>query len=174
MTDGHAAVLFTDMEGSTAIASARGDRVARAVMRAHDAIVRRSVAVHHGREVKAMGDGFLVSFVSSRSALACALELRRTFAEHNAAHPDEPVLVRMGLHCGAVIEERGDLFGLTVNAAAHITAKAASGQVLTSDAVRAAAETDEVVFTDRGLFCLKGIVEPWRLYEAHHRYSDKG
>ncbi len=160
------------MEGSTAIASERGDELARALMRAHDAIVRRSVAAHHGREVKAMGDGFLVSFLESRVALACALDLRRALAEHNALHPSEPILVRMGLHCGAVIDEHGDLFGLTVNAAAHITAKAASGQILTSEAVRAEAESEEVVFLDRGLFGLKGIAEQWPLYEA--RRHDEG
>ena len=74
--------------------------------------------------------------------------------------------VRFGLNFGSVIEEHGDVFGLTVNAAARIAAKARSGQVLLSDAVRAQVDVPTYTFIDRGLFWLKGLREQWRLFEA--------
>ena len=88
-------------------------------------------------------------------------------AAHNAEHPDTALHVRMGLNVGPVIEESGDVYGLTVNAAARIAAKARSGQVLVSEAVRAQTPgPTDWTFVDRGLFWLKGLRDQWRLYEA--------
>ena len=54
-------------------------------------------------------------------------------------HPDDTLGVRFGLNFGSVIQEDGDVFGLAVNAAARVAAKALSGQVLVSESVRSEA-----------------------------------
>jgi class 3 adenylate cyclase/tetratricopeptide (TPR) repeat protein len=160
-------VLFTDTEGSTEFSSVRGDEMAVALVRAHEEIVRVAARNQRGSVVKSTGDGFLVVFSSCTNGVAAALDIRERLAEFNSTHPDTPLLVRMGLNVGSVIEEGGDYYGLAVNAAARIAGKARSDQVLVSEAVRAqAASSSDYTFVDRGLFWLKGLREQWRLYEA--------
>jgi class 3 adenylate cyclase/tetratricopeptide (TPR) repeat protein len=160
-------VLFTDTEGSTEFSSLHGDEMAVALVRAHEEIVRVVASNRTGRVVKSTGDGFMVVFSSCINGVAAALDIRHRLAEYNSAHPDTPLRVRMGINVGSVVEEGGDYYGLSVNAAARIAGKARSDQVLVSEAVRTqAAGCSECTFVDRGLFWLKGLREQWRLYEA--------
>lgn len=167
MTTGDATVLITDMEGSTAFTAAEGDETAVELIRVHERVVRETLSLHGGREIKSMGDGFMLMFSSPAAGVMCALDLQKSLAEHNIEHPNQPLNVRMGINSGPVIEEKGDIYGTTVNAASRIAAKARSGQLLTSGGVRDAALLDaDCTFVDRGLFWLKGLREQWRLYEA--------
>ena len=58
-------VLFTDVEGSTALTQRLGDAGAREVLREHERMVREALKSHGGAEVKTMGDGFMASFTSA-------------------------------------------------------------------------------------------------------------
>src|SRR3990170_4201324 len=159
-------ILFTDVEGSTALTQRLGDARAREVLREHERIVREALAAHGGSEVKTMGDGFMASFGSATKALECAIAMQRAFEERSAslpAHPEafegraepqpsahastgsaradrsvgaEAIRVRIGLNAGEPVAEEGDLFGTAVNLAARIAAQAQGGQVLVSDVVR--------------------------------------
>src|SRR5205823_1310896 len=101
------------------------------------------------------------------AGIACALDIQEALGRYNDANPDQPIRVRMGLNDGPVIEERGDLYGTTVNATSRIAAKARSGQVLVSESVRKhSGDAGDWSFVDRGLFWLKGLRERWTLYEA--------
>ena len=67
-------VMFTDIVDSTRRASELGDARWRDLLARHDEVVRRELARFGGREVKTMGDGFLVTFSSTpSSALRCAV-----------------------------------------------------------------------------------------------------
>src|SRR3990172_1844608 len=84
-------VLFTDIEGSTALTQRLGDAKARDVLREHERIVREALRAHGGSEVKTMGDGFMASFSSATRALECAIAMQRAFEERIAslsAHPE--------------------------------------------------------------------------------------
>ena len=121
LPEGTVTVLFTDVEGSTGLTTSRGDEGARDVLRAHEELVRQQVQEHGGREVKAIGDGFMVAFGSARKAVACAVGIQRALEENNRGQPAaDQVRVRMGLNTGEVVREQDDLFGETVNAAARI------------------------------------------------------
>jgi class 3 adenylate cyclase/tetratricopeptide (TPR) repeat protein len=160
-------VLITDMEGSTAFTEGRGDDVAMGLIRDHEKLVREVLATHEGREIKSMGDGFMLAFDSAASGIACALDIQEALDRYNAGHPDQPIRVRMGLNSGPVIEEAGDLYGTTVNATSRIAAKARSGQLLVSESVREqSGDAGDWMFVDRGLFWLKGLRERWTLHEA--------
>ena len=76
-------VLFTDMDGCTAMMRRLGDEKGRAVLREHERITREALKAHGGTEVKTMGDGFMASFSSATRALECAIAMQRAFAEHN-------------------------------------------------------------------------------------------
>jgi DNA-binding SARP family transcriptional activator len=162
-------IVFTDVEGSTALRTERGDDVAGEVLRVHETIVRDQVAKHGGREIKALGDGFMLAFASVRTALACAVAIQRGLARHNRDHSELALRVRVGLNAGEVIEEDGDLFGEAVNAAARIAALAGGGEVIVSRVVKEAGTIPGLSFVDRGAVLLKGFPNPSHLYEVSWR-----
>jgi class 3 adenylate cyclase len=161
-------VLFTDVEGSTALTQRLGDARAREVLREHERMVREALKAHGGWEVKTLGDGFMASFSSATKALECAIAMQRAFAEHNES-AEEPVRVRVGLNAGEPIVEEKDLFGTAVIVAARIAAKAESGEILTSDTVRGLVAGKGFLFSDRGETALRGFEDPVRLYEVTWR-----
>ena len=93
--EGTVTILFTDLEGSTAMIERLGDHRAQVLLRTHNALVREQVAAHGGFEVKAQGDGFMLAFASARRALLCAIAVQRALARYNAGHPEEPMRVRI-------------------------------------------------------------------------------
>jgi class 3 adenylate cyclase/pimeloyl-ACP methyl ester carboxylesterase len=158
-------ILFTDMEGSTALTQRVGDAKAREVLRAHERIVREALRAHGGSEVKTMGDGFMASFSSATRALECAVAMQRAFAAHNEA-AEEPIRVRIGLNAGEPIAEAADLFGTAANLAARIAAQAAGGEILVANVVRELAAGKGFLFADRGDVALRGFEDPVRLFEV--------
>ena len=162
-------ILFTDVEGSTALTQRLGDAKAREVLREHERMVREALNAHGGSEVKTLGDGFMASFSSATKALECAIAMQRAFAARNES-AEEPIKVRVGLNAGEPIAEDDDLFGTAVNEAARITAAAMGGEILVSNVVRELAKGKDFLFADRGEASLKGFDEPVRLYEV--RWQD--
>ena len=161
-------ILFTDVEGSTALTQRLGDAKARELLREHERMVREALKSHGGSEVKTMGDGFMASFSSATKALDCAIAVQRAFAAHDES-AEEPILVRIGLNAGEPIAEDDDLFGTAVNEAARITATAKGGEILVSNVVRELAKGKDFLFADRGEASLKGFDEPVRLYDVRWR-----
>jgi class 3 adenylate cyclase len=169
---GPVTVLFTDVEGSTALTQRLGDARARQVMRTHERMVREALAAHGGAEVKTMGDGFMASFSSASRALECAIAMQRAFADYNAqvgAQGLAPLRIRIGLNAGEPIAEDADLFGTAVIVAARIAAKAEGGEILASDVVRQLVAGKEFLFADLGDTALRGFEDPVRVYEVRWR-----
>ena len=165
--EGTATIMFTDIVGSTVITERLGDKRSRAVFKVHDEIVRRHTQTQGGVEVKNMGDGFMLSFNSSRKGLACAVGIQQELRKFNRAHPDEALLLRMGMSVGEPIREEKDMFGKSVILAARISAKAEARQILICGIVYALmASTGDFTFNEIGEFELKGITEKQRLYEV--------
>jgi len=165
-------ILFTDVEGSTALTERLGDAKAREVLRNHERIVREALRAHGGAEVKAIGDGFMASFSSATRALECAIAMQRAFAAHDDEHPETPIRVRVGLNAGEPVAEEGDLFGAAVQLAARVCAHAEPGQILVSNVVRELAAGKGFLFADRGGVALRGFEDPVRLYEM--RWGEEG
>jgi len=156
-------ILFTDVEGSTALTDRLGDAKARDLLREHERLTRDALKAHGGTEVKTMGDGFMASFGSVTKAVECAIALQQAFARRES---DEPLNVRVGLNAGEPIEEDGDLFGATVILASRIAAKADGGEILVADTIRGLCSGKGFLFADRGEFVAKGFEEPVHLYEV--------
>ncbi len=131
--------MFTDIERFTETTERLGDENAHRLLMTHNMIVRSRVGSHNGRELKTMGDGFLVVFPSVLKAVACAAAIQSDLAEHND-RSDEAIRVRIGLHAGGVISKRDDVHGRNVIVAARIAALARGGEVLVSGTVRKIAE----------------------------------
>jgi class 3 adenylate cyclase len=158
-------ILFTDMEDSAGMTERLGDVQAQELIRVHNAIVREQVAEHQGVEVKTMGDGFMIAFSTSHSALLCAIAIQRAFAAYNERHPDACISLSIGLHTGQAIREGRDFFGKTVILAARIRAHARGGEILISAELRELAEGGEGVrFGEAREVELKGLAGTHRVH----------
>ena len=117
-----AAILAADVVGFSRLAGADEDRTLARLRALRSDLIDPTIAVHNGRVVKRMGDGFLVEFRSVVDAVRCAIELQNSMVERNAGLPRERCLVfRIGVHLGDVVEEAdGDLMDDGVNIATRV------------------------------------------------------
>ncbi|MBV6510474.1 MAG: hypothetical protein JJLCMIEE_03630 [Acidimicrobiales bacterium] len=132
--DGTVSLMFSDIEGSTELNQRLGDDEWVRVIRAHDGVVDRTIRRHGGQVVKTQGDGFMAAFATPASAVGAAVSLGADLRDCEAV--DVPLAVRVGVHTGQVVTEKGDLFGTNVAMTARIAAAARGNEVLVSDAVR--------------------------------------
>jgi class 3 adenylate cyclase len=103
----------------------------------HSSIVRRHVARHRGTEVRAMSNGFTLSFSSASGALSCMVDVQRALHALARSRPADGLRVRVGVHTGDVIVgDDGDLSGPHVVIATRIAAAARGGEILVSERVR--------------------------------------
>jgi len=129
------AIVFTDVVGSTALGNEIGGEQMNEVRRAHFAQGRRLLERHKGREIKTIGDSFMVAFQNVDAALDFALAL-----QSNPGHPQ--IQVRAGIHVGAMQVEGNDVFGGTVNFAARVVGAIKDAEIWLSD--RAKADIDDL------------------------------
>jgi class 3 adenylate cyclase len=154
-----AAILFTDIVGSTERATALGDREWRNLLESHDVVARTVVEQHRGRLVKMTGDGMLATFDGPGRAIRCALALG------DALRP-LGLEIRAGLHTGEVEMRGSDIAGIGVHIAARVLACAPPGDLLVSAAVPMLVAGSGIEFDDRGDHELKGVSGTWKLYRA--------
>ncbi len=161
--DGNVAILFSDIEDSTAMNERIGDRAWVRLIDRHDKLVRRLVDAHSGHVVKSQGDGFMVAFAHPDEAVQCAIDVQRALNSGADKARDKNIRVRIGIHIGKSVRRGDDLFGRNVAMAARVAAEADGGEILVSDTVRRAVG-DEVAFGDGREVELKGF------RGAHHVY----
>jgi class 3 adenylate cyclase len=154
---GLATVLFTDIVGSTLLASRLGDSKWREMLDAHDRLARDCVELSEGRLVKLTGDGIMPIFDGPGRGIQCA----GAFREGLRAIGTE---VRIGLHTGEIELRQEDIGGLTVHVAARVMAEAEPGEVLVSESVRDLVAGSDVALEDKGMRELKGVEGKWRLF----------
>jgi len=152
-------ILFSDLVGSTERASRLGDRAWTELLARHDGIVRASLSRYGGREVKTTGDGFLATFDGPARAVRCAASIR---GELRGLELE----ARFGVHTGECEMRGRDVGGIGVHIAARIMGLATAGQILATSTVKDLTSGSGIRFTDRGLQSLKGVPEPWHVFEA--------
>src|SRR3989475_2021426 len=129
--------MFTDLVGYTAMAQ-RNESLALELLERHNTMLRSVVKQHRGREVKTVGDAFLLEFGSALEGVLCAIEIQSVLDEQNKlVGGTERILVRIGIHVGDVIHRGGDLFGDAVNIASRIVGVAEQGGICISGQVYA-------------------------------------
>jgi class 3 adenylate cyclase/esterase/lipase len=154
-----ATIVFTDIVSSTEMAESLGDRRWKALLSAHDDIVRQEFKRFRGNEVKSLGDGFLATFDGPARATHCALSIIEAVRSLG-------IEIRAGVHTGEVEIQETDVRGVAVHIAARIAARAAAGQCLVSRTVRDLVAGAELKFTECGKHHLKGLAEPIELCSA--------
>jgi adenylate cyclase len=111
--------MFTDMVGSTAMAQVNESATLR-LRDEQEGLVRPLFVAHQGREIKSMGDGFLVEFDSALRAVQCAIDIQQHLHERNSQRGLTPIELRIGVHLGDVEQRGNDIFGDAVNIASRI------------------------------------------------------
>jgi class 3 adenylate cyclase/pimeloyl-ACP methyl ester carboxylesterase len=151
-------VMFTDIVDATARAARLGDARWRDLLADHDAHVREQLARFGGREVKTVGDGFLVVFKRPPSqALRCALAI-------TSAARELAIEIRVGVHTGECELIGEDVGGMAVHIASRVNAIAGAGEVLVSGTVFGTVVGGPFAFEDRGFHELKGVPGRWPLF----------
>jgi adenylate cyclase len=169
-----AAVMFTDMVGYTALGQ-RDEPLSLALVEEQRKLLRPIFVRHNGREVKTIGDAFLVEFPSALDATMCAYDIQRATREFNFSLPQEKrVHLRIGVHLGDVLESQGDISGDAVNVASRIQHLAEDGGVCLTHQVYAQVHNKfELQLVSLGAKLLKNLSAPLEIYKMVMPWSDE-
>jgi TolB-like protein len=159
--------MFTDLAGYTALTQ-RNEALAMQLLEEHRRIVRPLFPKHNGREVKTIGDAFLVEFGSALEATRCAFDIQQSLNEVNSSRPeDKRVLARVGIHLGDVIHDQNDVYGDAVNIASRIEPLASPGGICVSEQVYSQIRNKfEFPLSTLGERNLKNVSEPVEVYRV--------
>jgi len=161
------AVLFTDIQGSTAYYEKFGDLSGLAMVHQCNSLLERVVSKHGGRVVKKIGDAIMATFDNCEECVRTAVEMQKELQGLNASKKEEDhTRVRIGAHYGLGIVKSDDVFGDVVNVASRVQSLALPEQILISDSlfeevVRCGFDTALL-----GRFQLKGKAEEREIYEV--------
>ena len=155
---GTVTLVFTDIEGSTRLLHELGPEAYAEALAEHRRLLREVYRRHGGVEVDTQGDAFFYAFPDAREAVAAADEGRE------ALRPG-PIHVRVGMHTGTPHLGPEGYVGHDVHLGARIGAAGHGGQVLVSQAVRAAAALAEEALLDLGEHRLKDFDRPVPIFQ---------
>lgn len=129
------ALMQTDIVGYSK-AMERNEQAAYSRLIEHNKIIRALLVRYRGKEVKTIGDAFLVLFDSATDAVDCAIAIQHALSDYNQnKHLDEQVLIRIGVHIGDVLITENDVFGDGVNVTSRIESLAEPGGICLSEEV---------------------------------------
>ena len=165
-------IMFTDLKGSTSMLTSLGDAKAIEYLETHDRIIREEIIAHNGREIKHTGDGFMVAFNSVDEAVRCAIHIQEKFTENNAAHPEFPLHVRIGLNAGQPVERSRDLFGVTVTLASRVCDHGDAPGILSAGIIYTLLHDEDLRshFEEHSIISFKGfeIDHPIQVFNIHY------
>lgn len=163
---GTVTMLFSDIEGSTALLGRLGARYLEA-LDAHREVMRSAWTTHGGAEMGTEGDSFFVVFPTAGAAVAAATQAQRGLQQRSWVG-GERLNVRIGIHTGSPQLQHGDYWGMDVHRAARIAGCAHGGQVVVSGVTAELVRPElphGVGLLDLGFHHLKDLADPEHLYQ---------
>jgi class 3 adenylate cyclase len=156
-----ATLLFTDIVGSTELATSLGDANWHYLLNRHHEIVRKELMLYKGHEITTTGDGFLAAFDGPARAIRCGCAIRDTLKQLD-------IIIRVGLHTGECELIGDNIGGIAVHLCSRVMSKATDGEVLITRTVKDLVAGSGIQFERRGNHVLKGIAGEWELFSVIH------
>lgn len=153
-----AAIMFTDIEGYTAVMQ-QDEEKALKFRKRHREVFESITEKFHGKILQYYGDGTLSTFSSAIDAVRCGIELQLSFGE-------EPrIPVRIGIHTGDILFSEDGIAGDGVNVASRIESLASAQSVFISEKVYDEVKNQSGIQTaSMGVFELKNVDKPLEVY----------
>ncbi len=167
-------IMFADVAGSTQLFEVLGDDKARSTIAETLELLMNVINAHNGTVIKTIGDEVMCTLPEPDDCANAATEMQETLEDANDLREDGPeIKVRIGMHFGPALLEKGDVYGDAVNVAARMAAQAKGGQIITTkttidllDPITQASSR----FVDRAP--IKGKKEDIEIYEIIWQESD--
>ena len=160
--------MFTDIVGYSALTQKNEDQALK-LLEEHNTLLREIFPAYRGKEIKTIGDAFLVEFESALKAVKCAIKIQQTLYDRNEIVPEHKrIKIRIGIHIGDVIHRKGDVFGDEVNITARIEPLADPGGICISEQVYYQVKNKiRHHIESMGQQKLKHIQTPMELFKVH-------
>jgi adenylate cyclase len=166
--------MFTDLVGYTRLGQ-RNESLSLDILEAQRKLVRPILAKFEGREVKTIGDAFLIQFPNALDAVNCAYEIQNSAREFNdKVTQEKEINLRIGIHLGDVVESEGDISGDAVNVASRVGPLAETGGVcLTRQVYDQVNNKFEHPLVSIGIKALKNLNSPIEVYKVALPWKDQ-
>lgn len=158
-------LLFSDVVGANRAGSRDGGW--RDVLDSHDGMVRRTLEIFDGHELKATGDGLVATFDLPIDAVRCALRIRDT-AKTLGIH------LRTAVHTGEIELRASDVCGAAVHLCRRLLDVASPDEVVVTRTVVELLAGTELGFEPRGKTRLRDVPGTWRLFTATEEPAGAG
>src|ERR1043166_5018701 len=153
-----AAIMFTDMEGYTALMQ-KNEQAAIERRNRHREVFEKAMSDYGGKIIQYYGDGTLSIFSSAIHAVNAGIEMQSLFL----CKPEVPL--RIGIHIGDITLDDSGVYGDGVNIASRIESFAVAGSVFISDKVFDEIKNQPSVNTiSMGQFELKNVSRPVEVF----------
>jgi adenylate cyclase len=131
--------------------------------------MRKAITTNRGREIKTIGDAFMVVFQQPLDALRCAIAMQKgLYAFNKPRSVNDHLKVRIGLYQGEAVVTEKDVFGEAVNIAARMESITEPGGISCSaDIYQAVKGKVEVGFQSVGIPKMKNIAHPPEVFRVH-------
>ena len=123
----HAAIMFTDIVGYTALMGKDEDKAFDMLKRNHS-LHQDLIEKHDGKFIKEIGDGTLASFPLASNAVRCAMDIQKESKDQN-------IPLKIGIHEGEMVFTGTDIIGDSVNIASRLQEEAQEGCINISASV---------------------------------------
>ena len=159
-------ILFTDVEGSTSYWDRHGDIKGRLMIDQHNRVVFPVIRKFKGRIIKTIGDAVMARFSDPEDAIKAAIAIQQGMEIKRKEDRSFRMHVRIGIHTGQAIVERGDVYGDAVNVAARIESRGKGDEIHVSHATANRVNKQAYHLQKKGSFNLKGKKKPLTIYQC--------
>jgi adenylate cyclase len=131
-----AAILVAEVADYERLAAQDGARAEAALQLQHHEVIDTAIAVYGGRIFELETDRLLAEFTSPLAAVQCAVEIQEALGRRTAdLPPSERIRLRIGIHYGEALVERGELIGEALTIGKRVHALAEPGEICVSRTV---------------------------------------